>query len=86
MMNKNERMEKLNAMGINTGKYFTVNLPDGLAKNSTITLAINEDGEYTVINANDVIANQIIEDSMKAISDVNSSREYTKNSWGGSRY
>lgn len=31
-------------------------------------------------------ANQIIEDSMKAISDVNSSREYTKNSWGGSRY
>lgn len=60
MMNKNERMNKLNAMGINTGKYFTVNLPDGLAKNSTITLAINEDGEYTVVN--DVIANQIIED------------------------
>ena len=62
MMNKNERMEKLNAMGINTGKYFTVNLPDGLAKNSTITLAINEDGKYTVINADDLIANQIIED------------------------
>ena len=62
MMNKNERMNKLNAMGINTGKYFTVNLPDGLAKNSTITLSINEDGEYTVVNANDVIANQIIED------------------------
>ena len=62
MMNKNERMEKLNAMGMNTGKYFTVNLPDGLAKNSTITLTINEDGEYTVVNANDSIANQIIED------------------------
>ena len=62
MMNKNERMEKLNAMGINTGKYFTVNLPDGLAKNSTITLTINEDGECTIANANDVIANQIIED------------------------
>ena len=62
MMNKNERMEKLNAMGINTGKYFTVNLPYGLAKNSTITLSINEDGEYTVVNANDIIANQIIED------------------------
>ena len=61
-MNKNERMEKLNAMGINTGKYFTVNLPDGLAKNSTITLSINENGEYAVVNVNDVIANQIIED------------------------
>ena len=66
MLNKNERMEKLNAMGVNTGKYFTVNLPDGLAKNSTITLTINENGEYTVVNAsekeNDVILNQIIED------------------------
>lgn len=63
---KNERIEKLNAMGIDTGKYFTVNLPDGLAKNSTITLSINENGECVVTNAlgqvNDVIANQIIED------------------------
>ena len=66
MLNKNERMNKLNAMGVNTGKYFTVNLPNGLAKNSTITLTINENGEYTVVNANekenDVILNQIIED------------------------
>lgn len=68
MLNKNERMEKLNAMGVDTGKYFTVNLPDGLAKNSTITLTINENGEYTVVNANtaengnDPILNQIIED------------------------
>lgn len=68
MLNKNERMEKMNAMGIDTGKYFTVNLPNGLAKNSTITLAINENGEYTVVNANEItkandpIVNQIIED------------------------
>lgn len=66
MLNKNERMEKMNAMGIDTGKYFTVNLPNGLAKNSTITLTINENGEYTVVNANtkenDVILNQIIAD------------------------
>lgn len=66
MLNKNERMEKMNAMGINTGKYFTVNLPNGLAKNSTITLTINENGEYTVVNANakenDVILSQIIAD------------------------
>ena len=66
MLNKKERMNKLNAMGVNTGKYFTVNLPDGLAKNSTITLSINDAGEYTVLNANgqanDIIATQIIED------------------------
>ena len=72
MLTKNERMEKMNAMGINTGKYFTVNLPEGLAKNSTITLSINENGDYIVMNANentitvtkenDPILNQIIED------------------------
>ena len=66
MLNKNERFEKMNAMGINTGKYFTVDLPEGLKPGSKITLSINENGEYTVMNANvkenDVILNQIIED------------------------
>lgn len=67
MLNKKERFEKMNAMGIDTGKYFTVNLPDGLAKNSTITLTINENGEYTVVNTNtaakgnDPLLNEIIE-------------------------
>ena len=64
MLNKNERMEKLNLAGVDTGKYFTVNLPNGLAKNSTITLTINENGEYMVVNANennDPILNEIIE-------------------------
>ena len=70
MLNKKERMEKLAEAGVETGKYFTVNLPDGLAKNSTITLTINENGEYTVVNANvaantnenDPIVTQIIKD------------------------
>ena len=66
MLTKNERMAKLNGAGVDTGKYFTVNLPDGLAKNSTITLTINENGDYTVVNTqtteNDAILNQIIED------------------------
>lgn len=64
MLNKNERMEKLNLAGVDTGKYFTVNLPNGLAKNSTITLTINENGEYMVVNTNennDPILNEIIE-------------------------
>ena len=29
MMNKNERMEKLNLAGVNTSKYFTVDLDNG---------------------------------------------------------
>ena len=56
MMNKNERMEKLNAMGINTGKYFTVALDNG----TQVHLIIDENGNPTRVN--DVICNQIIED------------------------
>jgi hypothetical protein len=55
-MNKNERMEKLNAMGINTGKYFTVNLDNG----TQIHLIIDENGNP--VKVNDTIANGIIED------------------------
>ena len=56
MLNKNERMNKLNAMGINTGKYFTVNLDNG----TKVTLIIDENGNPTKVD--DVIANGIIED------------------------
>ena len=56
MLNKNERMNKLNAMGINTGKYFTVNLENG----TKVTLIIDENGNPTKVD--DVIANSIIED------------------------
>ena len=56
MMNKNERMEKLNAMGINTGKYFTVALDNG----TQVHLIIDENGNPQKVD--DVICNQIIED------------------------
>ena len=55
MMNKNERMEKLNEMGINTGKYFTVALDNG----TQVHLIIDENGNPKKVD--DVIANQIIE-------------------------
>ena len=55
-MKKNERMEKLNAMGINTGKYFTVSLDNG----TQIHLIIDENGNP--VKVNDPIHNQIIED------------------------
>ena len=57
MLNKNERMNKLNKMGINTGKYFTVDLDNG----TKIHLIVDEDGNCTQVK-NDPVANQIIED------------------------
>ena len=56
MLNKNERMNKLNAMGINTGKYFTATLDNG----TTVTLIIDEHGNP--MRVEDPVANQIIED------------------------
>lgn len=61
MMNRNERMEKLNVAGVNTGKYFNFNLPDGLKPGATISLVINENGQPVIVG-DDVIRNQIIED------------------------
>lgn len=64
MSNANERMEKLSFMGVDVGKYFRVNLPDG----PTVTLTINENGECAIVNENEIavendpILNQIIED------------------------
>jgi len=55
-MNKNERMEKLNAVGINTGKYFTINLDNG----TNIHLIIDENGNPVKID--DPIASDIIND------------------------
>ena len=56
MLNKNERMNKLNAMGINTSKYFTVDLEDG----TKIHLIIDANGNP--VKVDDTIANNIIED------------------------
>lgn len=71
MLNKKERMEKLNGMGVNTGKYFNIDLPNGLKPGAKIALIINENGEPVVVADNydantvmnkDYIAQQIITD------------------------
>lgn len=64
MMNRNKRMEILNNAGVDTSKYFTVNLPEGIKPGATISLVFNENGQPVVVNEkkNDVIANQIIAD------------------------
>ena len=71
MMNKNERMEILNNAGVDTRKYFNLDLPNGLKPGAKIQLVISENGEpmivadsydnNTVLNG-DYIAKQIIAD------------------------
>lgn len=56
MMNKNERIEKLNKAGINTSKYFTVDLDNG----TKIHLIVDENGNCKQVK-NDPVASQIIE-------------------------
>lgn len=62
MMNRNERMEKLNGIGVDTSKYFNFNLPEGLKPGATISLVISEDGKPMIVSENDVVRNQIIAD------------------------
>ena len=65
MLNKKERMERLNNAGVNTGKYFTLDLPGGVPAGAKIHVVIDENGVPTMINntkENDGIWNQIIED------------------------
>lgn len=63
MMNRNERMEKLNNAGIDTGKYFTLNVNESIPAGAKIHIVIDENGNYVPqIVSNDAIAEQIIED------------------------
>lgn len=57
MLKRNKRMEKLHLAGINTGKYFTVDLDNG----TKIHLIIDENGNCKQVK-DDPIATQIIED------------------------
>ena len=64
MLTKKERMEKLNKAGIDTSKYFTLNVNEGIPAGSKIHIVIDKDGNYIpeVVKENDAILNQIIED------------------------
>ena len=64
MLNKNERMNKMAAAGIETGKYFTFDLPQGLKPGAKIALVINDAGQLELDNTNgyDAIKEQIISD------------------------
>ena len=51
MTNKNERMSKLNNAGVDTSKYFTINLENG----GKVHIIIDEHGNP--VKVDDVIAN-----------------------------
>ena len=65
MLTKKERMEKLNNAGINTGKYFTLNVNENIPAGAKIHIVIDENGNYVpevVSEIKDDIFNMIIED------------------------
>jgi hypothetical protein len=61
MNNRENRMEILHANGVDTSKYFTVKIPEGIKAGSTMTICFNKNGE-PVVNNNDAIVNEIIAD------------------------
>lgn len=64
MLTKKERIEKLNNAGVNTGKYFTLNVNESIPAGAKIHIVIDKDGNYVpeVVKENDAIFNMIIED------------------------
>lgn len=63
MLNKKERMEKLNNAGINTNKYFTLNVNEAIPVGAKIHIVVDKDGNYVPeVVQEDAIFNMIIED------------------------
>jgi hypothetical protein len=54
MKNRTKREETMKNAGINTGKYFSIQLPEGLKPGSTVSIIINENGEAVLSNDNSV--------------------------------
>jgi hypothetical protein len=54
MLNKKERMEKLNNAGINTGKYFTLDVNEEIPAGAKIHIVVDKDGNYVpeIVNGN----------------------------------
>jgi hypothetical protein len=46
MLNKKERMEKLQNAGVNTNKYFTLNVDESIPAGAKIHIVVDKDGNY----------------------------------------
>ena len=57
MMTKKERMEKLNNAGIDTGKYFTLNVDESIPAGAKIHIVVDKDGNYVpeIISGNAIV-------------------------------
>ena len=65
MLNKKERMEKLNKAGLDTSKYFTLDVSEDIPAGAKIHIVVDKDGNYipeVISEKNDTILEQIIED------------------------
>ena len=64
MTNRTERFEKLANAGIEVGKYYTFEVPEGLNPGTKIHVVFDESGvpQFAADKANDPILNSIIED------------------------
>lgn len=64
MTNRTERMEKLANAGIEVGKYYTFEVPEGLNPGTKIHVVFDESGvpQFEADKENDPILNSIIED------------------------
>ena len=63
MLTKNERMDKMNNAGVNTGKFFTLNVTESIPAGAKIHVMVDDNENYIpVCGGNDAIANQIIKD------------------------
>ena len=61
MMKNNERMEKLNNAGVNTSKYFSFELPEGVPAGTTVKIMFDENGEPQMVNELDNMCKEIVE-------------------------
>ena len=46
MLTKKERMEKLNDAGIDTSKYFTINVNENIPAGAKIHIVVDKEGNY----------------------------------------
>lgn len=66
MSKKQQRMETMNNAGIDTGKYFSFKLTEGLKPGASITLVIGDDGMPIMMNRTDSTCCDLIKEEIFA--------------------
>lgn len=77
--NKENRVAALKAAGMNTGKYFSISLPEGLQPGSKINITIDENG-LPVFDDHDIKTNMALTPDERALFDQVCADGYVRNS------